>query len=128
MLFKLKEAIQEKSESKILMIMRRVGDAFPDQLNEAVINEMEPLIKTIEKLSETLSDSESKTRAVKVIDLWWKKIDVGNSKNVLSQRQMMDEKIRELKNSGEKNKFEENKKPMNFIDATRSVPGKSRRK
>lgn len=110
------------------MIMRRVGDAFPDQLNEAVINEMEPLIKTIEKLSETLSDSESKTRAVKVIDLWWKKIDVGNSKNVLSQRQMMDEKIRELKNSGEKNKFEENKKPMNFIDATRSVPGKSRRK
>ena len=122
----LNKAISEKNESNILSIMRRIGDAFPEQLTNAIINEMKPLIKTVKELSKKLNESESKTRTIKIIDLWNKKLNT-NGNDLQDQRQKMDEQCKKLQISSEKNKFEENKKPINLIDATKSVPGKFRR-
>ena len=63
------DAVEEKNETKLLNIIRRINDAFPQEITPTLKEEMKPLIKVIKNLMETLQECESKIKATKIINL-----------------------------------------------------------
>ncbi|CAG9310620.1 unnamed protein product [Blepharisma stoltei] len=122
---RLDEAIAKASDVEILAQLRRVGDSFP----EKIIDEMKPLMSTINKLSKDSRNSEIQTKASSLCKKWREKIakPEGPKEDI---RKVMDEKVNFLKNAGHKvlSADEENSKSIKTVDSRKTVPqGKGRR-
>ena len=120
-----KAAVNEKNKTKITEITRRIGDNFPDNMTQTLINEMTPLLSIVKSLSETMEECETKQKINTIIKKWNMKTSTGRSSKSTENNPKIDQIIKDFKKADFENA---NKPSINCIDAGKSVPGRFRRR
>ncbi|OMJ68540.1 hypothetical protein SteCoe_33971 [Stentor coeruleus] len=120
---KLKNAVSVKNKPEINSIFRRTLDAFPEEIAGVVKKDIKPIIDIIRKFTDTAEEGETKQRGKTILNNWMKKTSQNQGSN-LTDKQKIEKTIRDLPLYNFEN---ENKKSVNIVDASKTVPKKHRR-
>ncbi|OMJ66831.1 hypothetical protein SteCoe_36185 [Stentor coeruleus] len=120
---RLKSAVNKNNKSEINNIFRRTLDAFPEEITGTVEKDIKPMIDVIRKFTDTAEEGETKKRGNIIINKWMNKTSQNPGSN-LTDKQKIEKTIRDLQLFDFEN---ENKKSVNIVDASKTVPKKHRR-
>jgi hypothetical protein len=104
--------MKDNNKEKIIESIRRIYSTFPDDLNEKIVEELEPLIKLLKNVKKVYESPEITGRVERLLEKCeLKKSDLKTAKELESLVRGLD-----FGNS--------DKKAINTVDAKKTVPGK----